>query len=276
MHHRYNCLAQQDRASDRGHGDAWFRQGRRTDRREPRNAVPPRQSERQADNCQHFLRSRCLVSETSSRSPLRGPGRALLAELRPADRPVGGPKMNRPGESEERVGARLVPRDPKSPTTLVDAIREQALDGEFDPPPSPHDDEAARASLLARGGRGSPGRREAPYRTEPLTEQRHFSSARSFLATSAASPSAYFVLIQSIGPCPGENSRSPFRRGTTCACTCGTLWLMRVFSATSDPSAPSAGPKARESRCVRPKNEPKSELGSSSSVSTCSRVMTSV
>jgi hypothetical protein len=26
----------------RGHGDAWFRQGRQTDRREPRNAVPPR------------------------------------------------------------------------------------------------------------------------------------------------------------------------------------------------------------------------------------------
>ena len=25
-----------------GHGDAWFRQGRQTDRREPRNAVPPR------------------------------------------------------------------------------------------------------------------------------------------------------------------------------------------------------------------------------------------
>src|SRR2546426_9254994 len=33
---RYNCLA------SRGHGDAWFRQGRQTDRREPRNAVPPR------------------------------------------------------------------------------------------------------------------------------------------------------------------------------------------------------------------------------------------
>src|SRR5207247_4883963 len=61
----------------RGHGDAWFRQGRQTDRREPRNAVPPRKSERQADNCQHFLRSRCLVSETSSRSPLRGSGRAI-------------------------------------------------------------------------------------------------------------------------------------------------------------------------------------------------------
>jgi hypothetical protein len=26
----------------KGHGDAWFRQGRQTDRREPRNAVPPR------------------------------------------------------------------------------------------------------------------------------------------------------------------------------------------------------------------------------------------
>src|SRR2546428_10003959 len=33
---RYNCLA------SRGHGDAWFRQGRQTDRREPRNDVPPR------------------------------------------------------------------------------------------------------------------------------------------------------------------------------------------------------------------------------------------
>ena len=26
----------------KGHGDAWFRRGRQTDRREPRNAVPPR------------------------------------------------------------------------------------------------------------------------------------------------------------------------------------------------------------------------------------------
>ena len=66
--------------------------------------------------------------------------------------------MNRPGESEERVGARLVPRDPKSPTTLVDAIREQALDGEFDPPPSPQDEEAGGGSRqLTPAGRRSSG-----------------------------------------------------------------------------------------------------------------------
>jgi hypothetical protein len=54
--------------------------------------------------------------------------------------------VNRPGENGEPVGARLVPRDQKSPTTLVDAIREQALDGEFDPPPSPQSEEAGRGS----------------------------------------------------------------------------------------------------------------------------------
>src|SRR5438132_134857 len=47
-------------------------------------------------------------------------------------------------------------------------------------------------------------------------------------------------------PWPGENSPSPFRRGTTCTWTCGTLWLIRVFTAMKEPSAPSAPRKALE------------------------------
>ncbi len=49
-------------------------------------------------------------------------------------------------------------------------------------------------------------------------------------------------------PWPGENSPSPFRLGTTCTWTCGTLWLIRVFTAMKEPSAPSAVRNAIESR----------------------------
>ena len=71
--------------------------------------------------------------------------------------------MNRPGENGERVGARLVPRDQSSPTTLVDAIRAQALDGEFDPPPSPQNEEAGG------GSRSSRDRSRIQTRDRPLT-----------------------------------------------------------------------------------------------------------
>jgi len=87
-------------------------------------------------NWQHLLRPRCLVSE-------RPPG------LRPAGREGRnergcGPPIARYADQRstgwrdrKRVGARPGPRDCKPPTTLVGAIRSRALDGEFDPPPSP-------------------------------------------------------------------------------------------------------------------------------------------
>src|SRR3977135_1922083 len=83
---------------EEGHGDAWFRQGRRCERRETRNAVPPRKSERQPDNWHKFLRPRCLVSERPPGLPSAGRVRAITAEVRSADRPVGGLKISGLGE----------------------------------------------------------------------------------------------------------------------------------------------------------------------------------
>src|SRR5207302_2273111 len=78
----------------------------------------------------------------------------------------------------ELVGARSGPRDNKSPNTLVDAIRSMVLDGEFDPPPSPQDEEVARgrpqmdAARLRKRGTAAPERgiqdelvRRRAYRT---------------------------------------------------------------------------------------------------------------
>src|SRR5882762_8855719 len=85
---------------EEGHGDAWFRQGRRCERRETRNAVPPRKSERQPDNWHKFLRTRCLVSERPPGLPSTGRVRAITVEVQSADRPVGGLKTSGLGEQK--------------------------------------------------------------------------------------------------------------------------------------------------------------------------------
>src|ERR1700704_2093271 len=95
---------------EEGHGDAWFRQGKRCERRETRNAVPPRKSERQPDNWHKFLRTRCLVSERPSGLPSAGRVRAITAEVRSADRPVGGLKISGLGEPRARRRALGFPR----------------------------------------------------------------------------------------------------------------------------------------------------------------------
>jgi len=80
----------------RDHGDAWFRQGRRTFRCAPRYAVLPRKSERQPANWHKLLRSRCLVSERPPGLPSAGrEGRESGGAAR---RPVGERAQdNRPG-----------------------------------------------------------------------------------------------------------------------------------------------------------------------------------
>ena len=92
----------------RDHGDAWFRQGRRTFRCAPRYAVLPRKSERQPANWHKLLRSRCLVSERPPGLPSAGrEGRESGGAAR---RPVGERAQdNRPGECEGPVGGRFAP-----------------------------------------------------------------------------------------------------------------------------------------------------------------------
>src|ERR1700716_1883959 len=82
----------------------------------------------------------------------------------------------------ERRACRCAPRSArkKSPTTLVDAIRAQALDGEFDPPPSPQNEEVgggSRGSLppaddVLEGAKRLTGTRSG-YRTRRSALQGH-------------------------------------------------------------------------------------------------------
>src|SRR5581483_5506281 len=97
------------------------------------------------------------------------------------------------------------------------------------------------------------------------------SAARMRAAVSAiAASSAYAVRGQKKPRRP-----SPLRRGTTWTCRCGTLWLTLLLIATNVPSAPIAASTALLRRCARRKSGPISSAGSSASVPTCWRGISS-
>src|SRR5439155_15954650 len=62
---------------------------------------------------------------------------------------------------------------------------------------------------------------------------------------------------------------SPFRRGTTCACRCGTLWEILVLTPMNVPCASRPLSTARETRCTADQKGPISAAGSEWKSSTC-------
>src|SRR5712692_403960 len=88
--------------------------------------------------------------------------------------------------------------------------------------------------------------------------------------SSRSASDSYFVRGQK-----NPRSPSPFRRGTTCTCRCGTLCEIFVFTATKLPSAPSPVSIARATRCTAKRSGSICACGTSSRSGTCSRVATS-
>src|SRR5437868_3566453 len=90
----------------------------------------------------------------------------------------------------------------------------------------------ATAVRLAEAGRLEHGAQLDGHRREHQ-DALHSSALMRSAASAASASDAYFVRGQ-------KNPRrpSPFVRGTTCTCRCGTDWLTLLLSATKVPCAP--------------------------------------